>query len=89
MGNIAAAGTHSPDPGSWDCRAGDGPWPCDVARESLRSEYQGDRLSLAMLMGGYLAAFTKEKPGSTDSVARFVGWTRSPRPAATPPLFQS
>lgn len=77
MGKAATSSEHWPGYPSWDCRVCDMPWPCDHARESLRAELRGDRVSLTMLMSGFLVAFTRDNPEYSGSVARFLGWTRA------------
>jgi hypothetical protein len=66
---------HTPARPSWDCLACDRPWPCDPARETLRSEL--DLVQLAIYMWGQLDEAVTELPTCPPSelFERFLKWT--------------
>lgn len=61
---------------SWDCLACDQTWPCDPAREALRSEM--DRVGLAIHMWERLdeAVFDLPPTPPAELFERFLKWTR-------------
>lgn len=69
---------HQPDRPGWDCRCCEQPWPCAPAKVRLGEAYAGDRLGLAIYMGGlYDQALAElQLSPAPDVFARFVAWTR-------------
>lgn len=60
---------------SWDCLACGKPWPCDPAREELRTEM--DLVQLAIYMWANLEEAVGDMPVSMgDMFDRFISWTR-------------
>ncbi|GAA2219399.1 flavin reductase [Micromonospora olivasterospora] len=66
----------------WRCRNCGAEWPCQPARLSLLSEYQGNRTSLLIYLSGLMAEARDQLaklnshhvPDLTD---RFITWART------------
>ena len=63
---------------SWDCQACGRQWPCDPAREALKSEPDMTRTPLAMLMAAHLTTAAADMPTAPPDELweRFLAWTR-------------
>jgi hypothetical protein len=70
--------THRPDRPSWRCVVDRHPWPCPVWRAQLRQDFEGDPLSLAAYLGGFLAAALIDLSVAAPIVyQQVVGWMRT------------
>lgn len=74
---------HVPLRPLWICRSCAGPWPCPIARLTLKGEYHDDRPALAVFMSTVLHEATAELsklanpgPPPEELFTRFVEWTR-------------
>ena len=73
---------HLPLRPLWLCRVCAGPWPCPVARLTLRQEYAHDRIALSIYLCTVLhdAAADlyrlnpQDGPDPAALYARFLGW---------------
>ncbi|WP_091252128.1 hypothetical protein [Micromonospora matsumotoense] len=63
---------------SWQCAGCGEPWPCQVRRDRLLSEYADDRTTLGSYLGLQLADALSDLPRqpASDLHARFLGWRR-------------
>jgi len=67
---------HQPKRPEWTCEDCGLNWPCQPARDRLRSE-TGGGLALGMLMWSYFEDFFGDiKTRSDGAFDRFIGWTR-------------
>lgn len=69
---------HLPERPSWDCLACGKPWPCDPARDALRSEM--DLISLSIYMWARIDEAVEDLPDGPpgELFQRFLRWTRPP-----------
>ncbi|GAB3818785.1 hypothetical protein [Micromonospora zhanjiangensis] len=75
--------THVPLRPLWLCRNCGTPWPCAVARLSLKCEYWDRRADLPVLMAEVMHEAVTElirinpvELDPTDVFIRFIGWTQ-------------
>ncbi len=63
---------------SWDCTACERPWPCDPAREQLRTEFARFPSVLRIYLFGQLTDASAELIGADpiELFHRFLGWSR-------------
>jgi hypothetical protein len=69
---------HEPARPSWCCVVCDEEWPCRRRRTMLRTQSQGSRIHLAVLMAGYYHDAIQDRPDLAPVMlhARFLGWLR-------------
>jgi hypothetical protein len=72
---LPVTGVHAPDRPSWDCLACARPWPCDPAREALKTEM--DMVGLATHMWERLEEATRDlsPTPAVEAFERFIKWT--------------
>jgi len=63
---------------SWRCAGCGEPWPCEPGQEELLASHAGDRVALAMLLGGQFVQATMDLPDVAVGVLleQFMGWWR-------------
>jgi hypothetical protein len=72
---VTVTGVHAPDRPSWDCLACSRPWPCDPAREALKTEM--DMVGLATHMWERLEEAIRDlsPTPAVEAFERFIKWT--------------
>ncbi|GII25480.1 hypothetical protein [Planosporangium mesophilum] len=67
---------HNPVRPGWRCGGCGQPWPCGTRRSQLAAEYEGARVSLALLMSTSFCAAAQDLPDvrAGDLYLRFLGW---------------
>ncbi|WP_091294431.1 hypothetical protein [Micromonospora halophytica] len=75
---VAAAAAHVPVRPGWQCAGCGEPWPCQVRRDRLLSEYAQNRAALGVYLGLHLADASSDlrREPAGDLYARFLGWLR-------------
>ncbi len=76
---VVGVSMHLPIRPGWVCAGCGLTWPCSTRRQQLVAEYEGARVSLALLMAAYFADAANDLPYAQagDLYARFLGWVRS------------
>lgn len=67
---------HIAERPSWDCLACGKPWPCDPAREQLRTEMDPVQLATYMWSCVEEAAGVLGDLSMSETFDRFLAWTR-------------
>jgi hypothetical protein len=69
---------HGPLLPTWVCGTCDAPWPCSARKCELRTEFDGDRVPLALYLAAHFVRAAADLVGfSAGSLyRRFLGWVR-------------
>ncbi|MFG1800470.1 hypothetical protein ACGFI4_09905 [Micromonospora carbonacea] len=70
--------SHGPVLPRWTCGGCAAPWPCPTRQRTLRAEYAGATVSLAIHLGMCLVSATEDLPWvpAGELHRRFLGWAR-------------
>ncbi len=82
VAGVKVSRLHRPERPSWRCARCGEPWPCEPGQAELLATHSGDRVGLAMLLGGQFVQATMDLPGVAVGVLldQFIGWWRAGPP---------